>query len=305
MMAPATFTSTPKQSDWLHVTHCPACNGAPKRLSTLFNQSFRLGVANASPPPEPVCVMRCINCDLIFKNWVAGPILLERMTAVAHGGLWTRHYDYRDELAAIRAVDPDALDDVIDVGAASGGFLNAIDQSTRKSALDIVQFDALKINGEFIKGFLDDPNLIWSGKPYRLAGLFDVAEHLYDPPRAFANLRALCASGGLVIAETGDSDAVPERKLGQWAYINLLEHHIAWNRNSLEAMAARSGFEIVTFERKVHKGRPAPTLRQRLKSVAFSVAPGIVKMLYASARKPFDIPSTQMVDHMRVILRAI
>ncbi|MDE2595382.1 MAG: class I SAM-dependent methyltransferase [Sphingomonadales bacterium] len=291
--------------DWIERPDCPACGGTGTAVGKLFKQDNHLGGLAAPHPAKPIELRRCGTCELVYKTLVASPALLERLTAQTQAGLWISAYDYAEEIALLRAIDPAVLDDVIDVGAAGGGFLRALAPARRSSALDIVRFASLRINGEFVKGFLDDPALEWSGEAYGLVGLFDVAEHFYDPPQAFANLRRFCRKGGLVILETGDSDAVSMARLPRWYYLNLLEHHIAWNRTSLAAIAAKHGFELASFERKVHKDKTPPGLRHRIKAQAFSLAPQLISGFYRLLGKPFDVPADMAVDHMRVVLRAI
>jgi SAM-dependent methyltransferase len=295
--------------EWLERNACPACGGtAQVGAVRLFQQQFHFGGTALPPPPQRIMLARCADCTLVYKTLVPSPALLQQLTAHAQAGLWTGRYDYADEIAAVRSLDPEALFDAIEIGAAGGGFLAALPEGGRKSALDIVRFDTLRINGEFITGFLDDNELGWSGKHYALAGLFDVAEHLYDPPRAFANLRRLCRTGGLVIAETGDSGTVSPGRLARWHYVNLIEHHLAWNRASFEAIATKSGFSVEQFERKTHKGsvplaRIGP--RQRMKLAGFAIAPRLMEFAWRAAGRPFSVPAAPDVDHFRIILRAV
>lgn len=290
---------------WVVQRSCPSCQGEARPVGTLFMQAFNFGQRPVPGAPETIRLMRCDACSLIFKSVIAAPALLEELTQQSQGSLWHGEYDYADEIAAVTAVDPEACKDVIDVGAAAGGFLASLPGAQRTSALDIVRFDTLQINGEFIHGFLDDETLEWSGQPYGLIGLFDVAEHLYNPTRAFSHLRTLARPGGLVIIETGDSDTVPEGALSRWYYLNLMEHHMAWNRASLEALVARTGFEIVSFRRKFHKtSKPLP-LKNRAKVMAYAIAPELLRAAYRMMGKTLDVPASHASDHMQVILRAV
>lgn len=292
---------------WIAVESCPACRHEGLPVGRLFTQDGHLGGVKAPPPPAPIELRRCVECGLIYKSLLASPALLERLTAAAHSQLWTAYYDYAAEIAAVEEIGGRAaLLDAIDVGAAGGGFLDALPREARKSALDIFRFDTLKINGEFVKGFLDAAALDWSGEPYRLVGLFDVAEHLYDPPQAFVNLRKFCRPGGVVIIETGDSDSISVEGLTHWYYLNLLEHHVAWNRKSLTALAERSGFEVASFRRKQHKNVYKVPAGLRLKILAFEMAPRLLAGLYRVAGRMLDVPpDISRTDHMQIILKAV
>lgn len=290
---------------WLEVGRCPACQGAAIDLGRLFSQLFQFGGVRAPVPPQEVRLARCAACGLVFKTLVASPALLERMTAARSGRLWVNRYNYADEIALVSKHDVSALMEVIDIGAAGGGFLSVLPAHARKSALDIVRFPSLQVTGEFVKGFVDHGDLDWSHNPYRLVGMFDVAEHLYDPRQAFENLRRLCRDGGLVLIETGDSDTVRSDRLTSWYYLNLLEHHIAWNRRSIEALLTRSGFEVLSFRTKRHKNASVIRWKHRAKLAAFQAAPRLMQALYRSIGKILDVPAeANLTDHMQVVARA-
>lgn len=290
---------------WLPVNSCPACGSLATRLTELFKQRYSIATGVCACPPGPISIMRCEECTLVFKNWIASPAAINAIVSVNQASLWAGQCDYADEIRLIETIDLAAFQNVLDVGAAGGAFLRAIPGPGRKSALDIHRFDSLQITGEFICAFVDEPCISWSQDPYDLVGLFDVAEHLYDPLIAFANLRTFCRQDGLLILETGDSDAVPDTRKGHWGYLNLLEHHMAWNEKSLAAVAVRCGFEIVRVDRKYHKQSGPESWRSRLRRLAFTAAPTQLEMAYRILGRSLDVPTVPAPDHIRLVLRAV
>jgi SAM-dependent methyltransferase len=113
------------------------------------------------------------------------------------------------------------------------------------------------LTGEFIEGFLETPDLRWSGEAYDMVTLFDVLEHVYRPQEAFSNLRSLVKPGGMVFVETGNTRTFWPSFFGlhHWWYVRLMEHHIFWSRRSLERIAAAHGFELVFWNEERHKSR--------------------------------------------------
>jgi 2-polyprenyl-3-methyl-5-hydroxy-6-metoxy-1,4-benzoquinol methylase len=76
--------------------------------------------------------------------------------------------------------------------------------------------------------------------------LFDVIEHLPDPPSALARCREWLAPGGRLFLTTPDTGALVSRLLGRhWYYIDLTEHISLFNRANLRRLLAASGFTII------------------------------------------------------------
>jgi SAM-dependent methyltransferase len=75
--------------------------------------------------------------------------------------------------------------------------------------------------------------------------LFDVIEHLPDPPGALARLRDWLAPDGRLFITTPDAGSLVARLLDrQWWYIDLTEHIALFTRSNLTALLQRSGFEV-------------------------------------------------------------
>jgi 2-polyprenyl-3-methyl-5-hydroxy-6-metoxy-1,4-benzoquinol methylase len=76
--------------------------------------------------------------------------------------------------------------------------------------------------------------------------LFDVIEHLPDPPSALAHIREWLAPGGRLFLTTPDTGALVARLLDrQWYYIDLTEHISLFDRANLGQLLAESGFDVL------------------------------------------------------------
>jgi SAM-dependent methyltransferase len=204
-------------SEWTEVKHCPACGGDGREIGRLFLQQFYFDRIRVQSPAEPVRLFRCRSCELIYKNLVPSPDFLTDLTRRAQDELWPESYDYADEFALIRRFCTGSDLDMLDVGAAGGELLKRAPGSGRRSALDLLPFSRLQLRGEFIQGFVESPELRWSGVAYDVVTVFDVFEHLYRPRQAMENLRAFVRQNGVVLIETGDADSLPERLLPRWS----------------------------------------------------------------------------------------
>jgi SAM-dependent methyltransferase len=84
--------------------------------------------------------------------------------------------------------------------------------------------------------------------------IFDVMEHLTDPVGILRALARLLAPGGVMLIETGNTDATPWRVCGtDFWYCGLVEHVGFFNRRSIAKAGERAaGMALVHFERTKH-----------------------------------------------------
>jgi len=301
----ATSLSFAEKTQWLSITACPYCDSkAIASEAKLAARFYNFGNSRI-PVPIGTGLVQCGECSLVYKTIIPGKGLLSKLTAATQASLWASNYDHAAEIEKIRSEVRGEFS-VIDIGAAGGEFLNAMaPYAQRRSALDILHFERLNVsaNGEFITGFLDSPNLIWSEYPYDVVTAFDIFEHLYDPKSALKNIAKLVKPGGLVVIETGDASAV--RRTQNWYYMTLFEHHICWSPRSIARAAEDYGFEIISIENKYHKGLlTVPKATGRLKRLAYELSPRGYHFLQALGGFDGSTPlSPGLEDHLRVILK--
>lgn len=290
---------------WRWIDRCPSCGhsdqsdrGRPSRKKYSFG-------SNTIAIPDAMRLVSCRRCSLIYKTHVPAPEWLLTLTAGSDEELWQIPHQFVEELSHIRSSAP-APFSLLDVGAASGGLLQAAaPYASRCSALDIIRFGGLRIsaNGEFISAFLDHEHIQWQGVPYDVVTVFDVMEHLYEPTIGLRNIYSFVKPGGMVMIETGDSDAVA--RVDRWYYLSLFEHHIAWNERSLSTLAKNSGFDVISIQpMRTRNARTRTTIMSLLRYPAYISSPSFYHWLQQIGGFDGSMPPKPMVkDHMRVVLR--
>jgi SAM-dependent methyltransferase len=246
-----------QQIDYQQVKVCPQCGDTGRYIGILSRGTYRFGRQEIYyPHNEQIELLRCRRCNLVFKNWVPTPAAIANLFWVAKGQVWPDHrFSYGDEVAIIRRAVGRDPESVLDIGAGAGDFLRALQPLTRRrSALDVTKNPACAqwVNDEYIESFIETLGA-WTGKTYELVAALDLLEHIYQPRAAAGALSRFLAPNGVFIAQTGDSDLQPD--LGRWWYMNLLEHHICWNRQSLEFFADICRFKVENVFQVQHKGR--------------------------------------------------
>lgn len=299
---------------WIGVEHCPACGSKNNPcIGKLALEEYRFGDEQIALPPEGIRISRCYECGLVFKDTLPSMSFLSTVFTRQAGKVWAGDYDFSDEAALIPNLASNEKFDLLDVGPSNGGLLKALsDSSGSRSALDVVEHPGLAqwIRGEFIHGLVESDELSWDGQSYDVVGMFDILEHLYNPARAFSNLRALVKPGGFLVAETGNVQSYWPKKFGthRWWYACLFEHHIFWSKASLERHAGEYGFDLIDFQYKRHKERGEVPLKQDLitvaKTLTYRLNPDLhiklARVLGKSGMQPWS-PFTR--DHFRAVLR--
>ena len=301
--------------NWLSVTRCPGCGSTEfsgKGLLPRDYYNFRGEIIKI--PREGIGLAECLNCSLVFKTVLPAPDFLTEVIESKAGTVWNDTYDFKSERELIEGFVGSGSFDLLDIGPSNGALLKAFSGLPgKRSGLDIVQHPGLEkhLRGEFIRGLLDDIQLIWDGTQYDVVTVFDVLEHFYQPGKAFSNLGGLLKEGGIVVLETGDTDCFWSRKLGveQWRYTNLFEHHVFWRPESIQFHANKNGFDVLSIKKTVHKGWKTRSvfnkIKQLLKLVMWLLVPNLYKRIADRLKEDGSIspqvPYTR--DHLLVVLK--
>jgi SAM-dependent methyltransferase len=251
----------PTLASWTAVDRCPVCGSRVTAASALLpDRHYAFGDEQVPFPDTGIAVTGCAVCGAYYKSLVPSQRFLAEMFGHHAEKKWGKSHDFLRELDTVKRLWGAQTLDLLDVGAADGGMLEAhtaAGMTGRRSALDVIRYSGVErhLTGEFIEGFLDDPKLAWSREPYDVVTLFDVVEHLYRPQDAFENLHSLVRPGGLVYLETGNVENFWSRRFGinHWWYVRLLEHHVFWSRRSIDHIAAVHGFKVVSWKEGRHK----------------------------------------------------
>jgi|GEM_PF-5180833 len=303
-----------KADRWKQIEVCPVCGCNDviyKKKLPYKRYNFCDEIIDF--PEEGINISKCSQCSLVYKNTIPLKNFLSKIF-VKHEKKWNSNYNYLPEVKLINNLAQKDNFDILDIGASNGGLFNNVHTKGRCSALDIVNYSGIekKITGEFIKGFIEDTDLNWSGNRYDIVTIFDVFEHLYDPNQAVKNLSKLTKEKGIVIIETGNIESYYPNKYGteSWWYTSLFEHHIFWSLDSLKFLAHRHKFDLVKCLYKRHKNHTYPLneIKKNSKNMIQSSKVILHELLYipiARIKKRNTILPRNLLakDHLQIILQ--
>jgi 2-polyprenyl-3-methyl-5-hydroxy-6-metoxy-1,4-benzoquinol methylase len=142
---------------------------------------------------------------------------------------------------------------LLDVGANFGHFASAA-----RASFEVTGIEPSPTAAAWARAHLDvpirvasiyDPLPAFAGR-FDAVTLFDVIEHLPDPPRAIAAVRTWLARGGRVFITTPDTGSLLARALGRrWHHYDLVQHIALFDRASLARLLAGAGFRVLASRR--------------------------------------------------------
>lgn len=243
---------------------CPLCSAPLGQLlatETMFArwEAFPAADVSLSPAVDRIRrVYRCPTCGLWYFNCVPRPGTIQSILdqpALVQRWRGPDRPGFQRTRLALRTYFP-AGGSILDIGANNGEFLDTLPKGWDKAALEPMQATAASIkNTKLYVGYLEDVALPES--QFDCICAFDVAEHLNDPQIALERLSMGVKLGGLVILETGTSDAKMARLLrGGWYYLNFLEHFQVFNAHSLRFALERLGLSILDVQQVQHRSVP-------------------------------------------------
>lgn len=257
---------------------------------------------------------RCRNCGYRFVD----PPVPERRLLDCYRHADGAHWATDERVASDRSyrLKKDLLvahtpgQRVLDFGCFDGGFLahlgGAFDRfgiEPSSSAAQLAAARGINVLGSTLDAL--------DGSDYAFDAIivFDVMEHLVDPMETLRKLRMLLAPKGVIIIETGNSDAWTG--LGRfYPYCGLVEHVGFFNRRSMDAAARIVGLDIVHWQQTQHSRVSKGTwLASQVKNVAYCLMRGVrrthipLRPLWADiADGPFP-RATCRHDHFLAVLR--
>ncbi len=160
---------------------------------------------------------------------------------------------------------------VLDVGSWAGAFLNYLGDGWQRFGLEPSKraaADAAQHGVTMLGATLSD--LPAEMQKFDVISALDVAEHVSKPIGFFSSMAGLLAPGGVMLIETGDTDAWAWKLQGPlYWYCSLPEHVSFYSRKTMAHIAQTTGLEITDF---VHTGHWRQTVRRRAVDVVRNLA---------------------------------
>ena len=147
--------------------------------------------------------------------------------------------------------------------------------------------------------------------PFDAVIIFDVMEHLVEPVEILAKLGGLLKPGGIILIETGNTDAPGFKALGpRYLYAAIVEHVGFFNEASLREAGRRTGLNLRHFQKTCHTILPGfSPLKNRIVNIFYAALRTIRKMgapMPAHWRNIADGPvprAMDLNDHFLAILQ--
>ncbi len=251
---------------FIKVHECPLCktaNGVGERLPI---NAYRFGSYYIKLPDDGINLVKCNECGLQYKDTVPSHQSLAHLFRSSAKSVWVdKQIPFTMELGYLTDYLADSDGSLIDIGSSDGALLRAIKGCCDvRSALDVYEDPRCQesVSGEYILGFIEDAKITFA-RNYGVATAFDVFEHFYSPDMAALNFKKmLLPKVGVIFGETGNTDSV--QSVSSWWYTHLIEHHIFWNKKSLEYYCKKHGFILELVRNVAHKGRRYLSLPKRI-----------------------------------------
>jgi 2-polyprenyl-3-methyl-5-hydroxy-6-metoxy-1,4-benzoquinol methylase len=238
---------------------CVVCQ-SPHVRPFLKGSDRRLGAADIGSSREDVShatILHCADCGHAFAESAMSSEELAALyrdmdTRVYEAGMTARVKTAARHLAMVgRYVSGGRL---VDVGCASGLFLEqavaagwsvtGIEPSPR---LCQVAAERLQRRGRIVNAVLEQADV--EPASFDALTLWDVLEHVVDPPAFVTRCSELLKPGGFLFAKAPDVESLQARLMGKRWPLYLAEHLSYFTRRSLRICGERANLPVVRFLR--------------------------------------------------------
>ncbi len=241
---------------------CPLCNSNcikayrsgtfnPKKLSSLH---FRITDSSYGQRWQ---LYKCAGCEFIFAN----PSLQEKDIIHFYSQLVDQEYsveaegrskNFRTILERLKSL-PTPDNTLLDVGAASGIFLNLAQQENYQSlgvepSAYLVEEAKNKFNIQLLKGTIDD---VPGNRMFSTITLLDIIEHLVDPVALFCKVDKLMAKDGIMVLVTPDISSLAAQLAAKRWWHYRMAHLNFFSEKSLKYLLHKFNYQIVMKKRYI------------------------------------------------------
>lgn len=261
------------------VEACPICGG--KRLRRKFDVRHITGdVLHSWAPDEgfPVApVVECRDCSFVFKGLQPSADYLHHHYAESGESYIERvaeeHPSAREDFRVARQLVRDRFPKggtILDVGCASGYFLESLGEKWEKHGIEILHLAAEKARA---RGGIDVhecgiSSAGFAAQTFDVVCSFDVVEHMAEPMDFFREARRILKPSGWLLIGTGDSRSLAARLSGsRWTYLCIPEHLSFFNSRSFRTGLGKAGFSSVSLNRFQHGENNRRVARAWLRAV--------------------------------------
>ena len=216
--------------------------GVPIDLSDLPMRHRRCQVCDYQFVYPRIPTERLLDCYSKSENhWGTGD-------NVAEGRAYARKKELIDQYAPAKSA--------LDFGCYDGGFLLYLGPEWRKAGIEpsTAAANVARSRGiEIIAPTIDQTDVSQYAGQFGAIIIFDVMEHIPDPVADLSRLAEMLMPGGIVLIETGDTDAPDHKRFGKrHPYCGITEHIGFFNRKSIELAGKCAGLSLAHFEESMH-----------------------------------------------------
>lgn len=159
---------------------------------------------------------------------------------------------------------------ILDVGCASGYFLQSLGRTWERHGLEIFHLAAQRARerGEIKVHESEITAAGFAKESFDVVCSFDVVEHLSDPMSFFREAHRILKPSGWLLLGTGDVRSTGALLSGsRWTYFCIPEHVSFFSRHSLKLGLRKVGFTHSEFKRIHHGERTAGVMTGWLRAV--------------------------------------
>jgi len=214
--------------------------------------------------PDGIALARCRQCGLMYLNPRPGLNEMDTYYPADYGcfrpavederwGLlrWMRRRKLIQRRKLIEHYSGSKSGDILDVGCATGLFLNEMAQAGWhvkgiEPTASAAEYARTRLGLDVFQGVLGQA--IWPPESFDVATFWDVLEHTFSPSAELARTASLLKPGGLVAINVPNWHSLDRRIFGaHWIGLDPPRHLYVFTYSTLTALLERAGFRVLEW----------------------------------------------------------